>query len=202
MCWIALKEEENDMPYEYIVEAQKKNEDGYGVSWHDGTQIQTYKTLDFAEFLRFLATIEDQRCILHLRNTTAGSNCISNSHPFKVPTGVMFHNGTIYDLKPAKYSTEGKSDTSKLADLLNGCKFSSVKDIEPLLHKFVGNTLNRLVFLNNDGSIDIINRELGIEEDGNWYSNDYHLPAQTYKAFVYGTLKQNYSNHSWMTGTS
>ena len=188
MCWILIKKSDNELPIDYIKQAQKKNKHGYGVSWYDGTATQTYKTLNFTEYLDFLHTVEDKELIIHLRNTTAGSNDLANSHPFKVHDNLLFHNGTFFTLKD---HTSDQSDTSILAQILNNCEYTNIL---PLLQVVAGDTLNRLVFLNKDGSIDIINKHLGIEEDGNWYSNDYHIPERLHKVFVYGTLKMGLSN--------
>jgi gamma-glutamylaminecyclotransferase len=74
-----------------------------------------------------------------------------------------------------------------------------------------------------DGEVTIVNKNLGVEEDGIWYSNEYHVtrtyPTTTHnsspyfnyynrttntgattKVFVYGTLKKGYSNHSFLSG--
>lgn len=193
MCWIMVKPKGNTIPYDFIKEAQKKNKDGYGVSWYDNG-IQTFKTLDFDTFISRLATIEDHLMVVHLRNATVGtSTCTTNVHPFIVPTGVMFHNGTISNLR---CSTSVESDTNQLAQAISTCKFKKVSDIEPLLKIIAGETINRLVFLNNNGTVDIINKKLGIDDpNGNWYSNDYHVKEETTLVFVYGTLKEGFSNN-------
>ena len=130
--------------------------------------------------------------VVHLRFTSAGTTCADNIHPFPVPTGVMFHNGTISNLK----TTVGTdSDTNILAQLITETKFEKISDIKPLLLAITGTSYNKLVFLNKDGTVDIINHELGItDENGNWYSNSYHIKEQTFNVFVYGTLKTGYSN--------
>lgn len=211
MCWILAKEKDKTFPMEYIIEAEKKNKDGYGISWYDGSKVETFKTLDFEEFLTFLkdGDVEQHKCVIHLRNTTAGCNSLENTHPFKVPSGVMFHNGTIFTMKPknaygvtAAAGAEGmQSDTANLAKLINSCSYETVQDIAPLLQQIIGDTINRLVFFSNDGTIAIINKQLGIseEENGYWMSNDYHIPKPKTYAFVYGTLKEGYGNHAhWM----
>lgn len=196
MCWIATKPQGNPVPFAYMDTAQKKNKDGYGVSWYVDGNIETFKTLDYQEFKTHLASIEDHLMVIHLRNATVGtSTCTTNVHPFIVPTGVMFHNGTISNLRS---TTSVASDTNLLAQSISACKFKKVSDIEPLLQIITGSTINRLVFLNKDGTIDIINKQLGIDDDnGNWYSNDYHIQEKSYYVFVYGTLKSGFSNHKF-----
>ena len=196
MCWIMTKPKGNPIPYDFIAEAQKKNKDGYGVSWYENSEIHTFKTLDFIEFNEKLKTIEDHLMVVHLRNATVGtSTCTANVHPFPVPTGVMFHNGTISNLR---CSTAAASDTNQLAQAVSACKFKKVEDIAPLLQIITGNSINRLVFLNNNGTLNIINKHLGIDDpNGNWYSNDYHIKEDTTLIFVYGTLKEGYSNNMY-----
>lgn len=196
MCWLAVIKQGNPVPYDYIEQAQKKNKDGYGVSWYADGAIHTFKTLDFNDFNEQLEKIENHLMVVHLRNATVGtSTCTTNVHPFPVPTGVMFHNGTISNLR---CSTAVESDTNQLAQAISECSFAHVSDIAPLLQVITGSSINRLVFLNNDGTLDIINKQLGIEDtNGNWYSNDYHVKEATYNVFVYGTLKAGFSNNPY-----
>ncbi len=119
----------------------------------------------------------------------------------------MFHNGTVSGMPTC---SEGGSDTKQLADLINLCTYNYIDDIKPLIQSIIGNRINRLAFLEDDGKITIINEELGMVEEGIWYSNDYHkktprvkvLPttSTTTKVFVYGTLKQGHGNHDSFLG--
>ena len=202
MCWIAKVNAGNPTPYDYIDEAQKLNNDGYGVSWFDGS-IKTFKTMDYAEFKAHLKTIEGKLQVIHLRITSAGKTDITNVHPFQVPTGVMFHNGTISCLKPGYGKTCDYSDTNILAQVLSQTKYEKITDLELLIKVIIGDTLNKLVFLNHDGTVNIFNQNLGIDdENGNWYSNSYHIKENTHKVFVYGTLKKGFSNHYWHLGSA
>ncbi|MDM8539433.1 gamma-glutamylcyclotransferase family protein, partial [Desulfobacterales bacterium HSG17] len=94
-----------------------------------------------------------------------------------------------------------------------------IEDIDPLIQPIIGDTINRLAFMEDNGRVSIMNIELGILEDGIWYSNDYHLkdegwcrtgckpkkvkkkeapkmePLRQHKVFVYGTLKRGYGNY-------
>ena len=246
MCWIMVKAKGNKLREDYMDKAQEHNSDGYGVAWIEDKNVQTFKTLNYDLFKAKLKELGDKKgLVIHLRNTTAGDTKLENCHPFTIRNGgVMFHNGTIYDLK--KEAKAGESDSMALRDLINSCKFSHISNITPLLKTIIGDRINRLVFLERTGKVTIVNPELGMWEDGNWYSNDYHkkedtwtrkgkytynkysntyeeedeeddvyaeysylsstepdyIPAVT-KVFVYGTLKEGYSNHNyWMKGTS
>jgi predicted glutamine amidotransferase len=188
-----VKKPGNNIPFDFIDEAQRKNRDGYGVSWVEDGAVQTFKTLDYEEYKTKLTELEDKLIVVHLRATSAGTTCIDNVHPFTVPTGVMFHNGTISGLKSTGTTD---SDTNILAQLISKTKFNKVTDIAPLLYAITGTTYNKLVFLNKDNTVSYINKNLGIDDpNGNWYSNNYHVKEEIYNVFVYGTLKHGFSNH-------
>ncbi len=210
MCWIAVKEEGQKFDMNKVKKAQKFNEDGYGLLWWEDNEIQVFKTLNFNKFLALASTLKDNKAILHLRRTSRGDTCSDNIHPFAIPSGYFVHNGTVSSMDRC---SSGGSDTKKLAELINECKYEYIEDIQPLIKSIIGTTINRLAFLEDDGKITIINKGLGMVEGGIWYSNDYHkrnLPVgkstttrtktitsigTTTRVFVYGTLKKGYHNH-------
>ena len=245
MCWLVVKPANKQIPLEYVDTAQELNSDGYGLAWFDSnTELQVFKTLDYDEFKAKLATLTPYDTVVHLRAASVGSVTLENVHPFPIPTGVMFHNGTISSLRPAKSYSFGKwdytlikwvdspgtncndeSDTLALANLISKCTYNHLSDIMPLIQHTVTTTSNKLVFAETDGQITIVNKSLGNEEDGIWYSNTYHVPVAktTYSycpkkyipktvttkpasgkpeiMFVYGTLKEGYKNHLYMEGS-
>ena len=188
MCWLVVKDRGLDIPEEYIDEANKKNSDGYGVSWYEGDKVNTLKTFELQEFKWLLEQLTDYPAIVHLRNSTAGTVTYGNIHPFNLDGGVMYHNGTIFRLRDNK---SDKSDTQIFADMLNSCSYKKVEDIMPLIEHTIGNTINRLAFMEDDGDITIVNQQLGIEEDGIWYSNDYHVAPKPYVSY-YDRWKEKY----------
>lgn len=224
MCWMMVKEAGKKIPIDYMDKAQAHNEDGYGVSWYEGNMVQTYRTFDYDTFKRVVLALEDKSLVIHLRYATKGSKDYSNIHPFDIPSGVMFHNGTMN-----KVSTTGTaSDSKSLANTITECDYNFIEDILPLIKHYVDDKINRLVFFEDNGMITIVNKHLGIEEDGIWYSNDYHLKDDKWcrfgsnksscspikeevydldiisdavseepkhKVFVYGTLKRGYGNN-------
>ncbi len=153
--------------------AEVHNSDGYGVSWYEEGQINTYRTMHYTRLKEQVALLDKFPTVVHLRNTTCGGTNITNTHPFDVPSGVLFHNGTIHSLAGYKHQGVG-SDTSRLADLISECDYKYIEDIEPLLHHIIGDDINRLVFLEDNGRITIMKEKQGYWEDGIWYSNDYH----------------------------
>ena len=218
MCWIAVVPEGKQANIAKMDLAEKHNSDGYGVSWYEEGQINTYRTMNYTRLKEQVVLLDKYPTIIHLRNTTCGGTDITNTHPFTIASGVMFHNGTIDSLSGHKYKGN-ESDTSRLADLINECDYKYIEDIDPLLNHIIGDKINRLVFLEDNGRITIIKESQGHWEEDIWYSNDYHkkptwwtrtqqtkpinkviqakiVPKKmTYKVFVYGTLKRGHGNH-------
>jgi gamma-glutamylcyclotransferase (GGCT)/AIG2-like uncharacterized protein YtfP len=202
---MSLKPKNVKMPTEYLdVAYDVKNKDGCGLFYHDGTSIQVFKTLDYDEFKTELAKLDKFEVVVHLRAATVGAITLDNCHPFSVSSSndsVYAHNGTIFSLKPSYNAMEcDDSDTKAFADLLKACNYDKVSDLAPFIQHTIGETINRLVFMDPNGAITIFNRDLGIEEPNNiWCSNDYHVAPNLTKVFVYGTLKKGLGNHHHLT---
>jgi gamma-glutamylaminecyclotransferase len=184
MCQIISVPAGRKVNLDNLDKAQKYNKDGYGVAWYEDGIVKTYKTMNYIVFKGIIKALTPYTKIVHLRHTTVGLTNLENCHPFSIPTGQLFHNGTIISLKPDTVLKDGKwtcgdgSDSSALADILWATEYESVADVEELLKAIIGKTINRLAFIEDDGKVTIINEHLGEEEDGIWYSNDYHKKSK------------------------
>ena len=176
MCQIIVKKAGKKVDFDKLNKAQEWNEDGYGVTWWEEGELETFKTMNFKKFKALLSTMKDNDAVIHLRKTSRGSTCVDNNHPFPIPSGYMFHNGTVSSLS---CDAQGGSDTKALAELISACKYDYVEDIMPFIKEIIGDKINRLVFFEDDGKITIVNEELGMWEDDIWYSNDYHKKEKT-----------------------
>lgn len=213
MCWLVHKPSGKEIPEAYIVQAEKHNKDGYGIAYAKNNTIIIHKTLDPKEFRIELAKHKDEEIVVHLRAASVGEVSEAAIHPFDVPNGVMFHNGTFSTLRTHKGVCEttgcDESDTMAFANLLQACKYNTISDVLPLVQHLATDYANRLLFLETDGKITFVNKSLGNEEDGIWYSNTYHIapkattyaPGKTH-VFVYGTLKSGYNNNARLLSTS
>lgn len=211
MCWLVSCPPGKDIPTEYVDRAQRINKDGYGLTWFDQT-VHSFKTMDFDEFKLKLATLTAFSKVVHLRFTSMGKTNLENSHPFDCGNGTyLFHNGTMSNMRTVACTKtcEDNSDTRNLAEIIKLCKWDKISDILPLIHQITGTSGNKLVFMESNGEVTIVNKNLGTEENDIWYSNDYHVervyPSVTYqtyltktKVFVYGTLKKGGSNHHYL----
>lgn len=206
MCYIQVKESGRQADFKSLDKAQKHNKDGYGCAWYEDGFVKTYKTFDYNAFKGVIAALKHYSVVIHLRHLTKGSKDYNNIHPFDIPSGVMFHNGTMGGLGNATIS-----DSQELANIISECEYKVIDDIMPFIKHKVNDKINRLVFFEDTGEITIVNKHLGIQDDGIWHSNDYHLkedswcrngscsssylPSKKHKVFVYGTLKRGYHNH-------
>ena len=79
----------------------KINDDGAGFAYHDGNELQVYKTLEFQDFWRkFERARSDNRNVdflVHMRIATHGSICLDNVHPYMSEDGdyLLAHNGIL-----------------------------------------------------------------------------------------------------------
>ena len=197
MCQIISAPAGKKINLEYLDKAQKHNEDGYGVSWYEDGVVKTYKTMNYEMFRYIITGLTDYTKVVHLRYSTVGTTSLENCHPFDIPNGVMFHNGTIGALKPVgkwdgtTFLKPNDSDSKTLAKYLNQCYYEVIDDITAILQPLIGDTINKLVFMEEDGSVTIMNEDLGVEEDGIWYSNDYHLKDEGWCRHGYCKPKKN-----------
>lgn len=165
------------IPLELLQDAANKNADGWGAMWHDGQRIVVEKaTKTDPEAIYSLTRTLDREVIVHLRMATHGDNSMANTHPFEVVPGklYMMHNGIV------SVPTSGKrSDTRVLVEdylqPLIGSRPGRMQN--PGLRRFVqdmiGDSSNRLVFLDHRGKVDYFNKRLGIQWRGLWCSNTY-----------------------------
>lgn len=176
MCQIIYVKKNKKVNLEHLDQAQKVNKDGYGVMWFEDNEVKVFKTMKYNRFKQIIKTLTPFEKVLHLRNTTRGATNIQNAHPFNVGYGYMMHNGTIGTM----YAKDGKSDSQQLAKMITDAGIYDFEGSGELLKQIVGTTINRLVFMNLDGEVTIINENLGVWEKGIWYSNEYHVcPTKT-----------------------
>ena len=213
-----VKQAGKQVDFSKMDKAQEHNGDGYGVSWYEDKQVKTYRTFNYSAFKGVVSALKQYTLVAHLRYTTKGATDFSNIHPFEVPSGVMFHNGTI-----RSFGNAIKSDTRDFSEMISECDYKYIEDVTPLITPYINDSINRLVFFENNGQVTIMNEKLGVSEDGIWYSNDYHKKPKgwsrtgykstsavvvkkkqtklitpkirEHKVFVYGTLKKGYNNH-------
>lgn len=129
--------------------------------------------------------------VVHLRYGTHGLNNKDMCHPFRILTKgerlysgkpceydlFMMHNGII----SVNERVTNNSDTWHFAKdylrpiLLGNPELLQDLQIQHMLGEFIGGS--KLVFLDSTDRITYINKDMGTEKDGYWFSNQDYLPS-------------------------
>lgn len=117
--------------------------------------------------------------VLHMRYNTQGGINLDNTHPFKINRTIAFvHNGVIsqHGHSTAKTDEEKKMSDTRLfkhrilKKLPNHLLRNAVT--QHFIEHYIGSS--KIVFMFNDGWVDILNEEKGEWVDDVWFSNDYY----------------------------
>jgi hypothetical protein len=195
MCLIVVKPigvtlDENDLRSGF-----EKNPDGAGYMFTSGGKVRLKKGYfnfyNFYEELRsdLEANEKTSPFVIHFRLATRGYVNTSNCQPFRINSGLAFaHNGVLFGLDgyPKTQSDTAAFKNQILKNLPLG--FHKHKAILTLLEIAISK-LNKFVFLDNNGSIVILNEREGIWEDGLWYSNDSYKPIKQWFWLTEGVIE-------------
>lgn len=186
MCLLLLKPAGKDIPEEYIDESWRINHDGGGMAWAEPSgEIWWHKGfMNLKDMKAGMAdNLKGKPAIVHFRFATHGLKNKDNCHPFHSGDGIMMaHNGVINSVRTRK----DESDTAAFSRII----------LEPILmkrpdkmfdqdfkHLIEQMTLgSKLAFLNGKGDHVIIHEDMGVWDDGVWYSNRGYLPVSTMNA--------------------
>lgn len=213
MCLIVSAPKGNMIPFELLEDATLRNDDGWGVMWHDGNRIQVHKDpKPSAQAIYDLTKNNPHQTLVHLRMTTHGDNSHENTHPFEIIENrlYMMHNGIISVDAPRHLK---RSDTRVVVeDYLKPLVTKPGRLHNPGIRNFIQNLIgtssNRLAFLDEQGNVTFFNKNLGMEWKGLWCSNTYAWSLhdedkpkkklyQTYKDWSHGL--DDYRYDSWFS---
>lgn len=185
MCMMIVKPAGKSVPEDHILNSWSHNEDGAGFACARNGKITLEK--GFRSVGKFLeayhqTVTDDVPAILHFRFATHGRVDTQNCHPFAVTNDVvMAHNGIIPNIK----TEAGESDTAAFVrtvvrpDLQMSPSIIHQQAWHEKLCKMIGNS--KLGFLTSDGRTLVDGENLGVWNDGIWYSNSgYSYDANDY----------------------
>lgn len=164
------------------------NPDGAGFMYATKGKIVVFKEMH--SFQRFWnaysaamsGAAQGKDVVLHFRISTGGKIDRANCHPHRVHDDLAFvHNGIL-----AYPSSKKFSDTVLFnKDILQGLPkdFLESSEILHLIEMAAGT--DKLVFLDSTGFVVILNKGLGVEDNGIWYSN---------RAYAYASYNKNWEN--------
>lgn len=185
----------------------ESNPDGFGIMTSKNGVIYQDKVITydldtiFALYKSFL-DFSDQTIFLHFRIGTSGKIDYTNCHPHRITDNLYaMHNG-ILDISGNKT----KSDTAILCELLGKDKDieNTIFDKTSLSHALISTVSvgSKLTFLRSDNRVLWVNKKLGHEYKGSWFSNytyeDWSLYSG-YKGMNSSYVSDNayYSTHFW-----
>lgn len=185
------------IPYERFMTCATNNPDGMGFMWVENGQIRMLKSVphcptkqymsfrdDVMAFYKDYARVEATgvNIVLHFRIMTHGKICLANTHPFFVndeQTLAYVHNGML-DVP----STDEKSDSrvfgQRFLRYLNPAALNDLVALK-LLDEIV--SPSKIILMDNQSQVTIINASAGTWKEGSWYSNSSFY---SYKYSAYG----------------
>lgn len=191
MCIAIWKPQKKKLLQEHLRNSWDNNPHGAGFMYPENGKIAVVKELaDFDVFYKKYKYIEDDNLpvVLHFRLATHGKKDMDNCHPFLLSDGCGFvHNGIINGVG----ISSDKSDTYLFRDKLIQAGIEDIpnKVMSTIIKGFIGSN-NKLIFLNKDGKVNIINDKAGEWSGGVWYSNTGYKSS-------YKNYSSNYSKRYW-----
>lgn len=178
MCLIVSAPKGSMIPKELLVDATRKNPDGWGVMYFDGNQIVTEKSpKPDADAIYELTKDNPHETLVHLRMTTHGGNTMANTHPFEISKGrlYMMHNGIVAIDGTCSKRSDTRVMVEDIIQPLVRNKPGRIRDtgVANVIQHMIGRSSNRLVFLDDTGRLTYFNKNLGLEWKGLWCSNTY-----------------------------
>lgn len=199
MCVIVVKPAGVEpIKKEYLSKAWDSNSHGAGVVFKapkDEVKMKKgfMEKQDFMDYMEKINTKENG-FIAHFRIKSVGEIKPENCHPFVLKNVTFAHNGTLH-ISPLEGKTD--SETFGLAVFKNHT-MNWIKENQ-LLIEMALNTSKFAVMDNKTGEIFILNKDLGKERDGCWFSNESAFPVKpvtNYSNYTNWNYQNEYNNSS------
>ncbi len=159
-----------------LLQGMGENQDGWGIMFSDGGEIQYATGMDPEDFWSVLPSVpDDVHATIHFRYATHGVLSEANCHPFVILDGeyAVMHNGVISVAMPkgTRHSDTWHWANERLARHLelNPARFDDWR-LRGALEKSIG-SYNKVVVMRRDGERMYLNRAQGVDYDGLWLSN-------------------------------
>lgn len=189
MCIAIYKPADKVLSDETLEACFENNPDGCGFAYINTDdlgvkKIVIKKTMEFETFLRqykrAISIAPESPFLVHFRIRTHGETTTFNCHPFPIDDETVFiHNGII---KGVGFDQK-KSDTQLFnEEILRKMPAGWLDNdgIMKLMSEFID--YSKLVIMNIDGDVTIVNESKGTWKEGVWYSNTSYT-ARTYTTY-------------------
>jgi hypothetical protein len=189
MCVVIAKPVGSKLSISTLKRCWDSNNQGAGVSWCDRGEIFIEK--GFMEWDSFKGFWESRDwtkipAIIHFRIATHGGINEENTHPFWVfPSQLAFaHNGIMDFTREFDHISDTQVFNRYVLKQLPR-NFLSNSGIRLMMEDYIGQS-NKLVFLNREGQLSIINEGGGNwEGNGCWFSNSFWKMTYSRSGWVY-----------------
>lgn len=192
MCIIITKPAAIKIKKEYLEEAFRRNNDGGGVAIALGEKVLLIKPLwKFEHFYKVYLKFEAHPMLIHFRIKTHGSKCEDNTHPHPIAKHLaMAHNGVIHKATIVGDESDTRAFIRQHIQPIvkdHGHHAVVTTDKLKLYDGEIGSS--KLAFINSLGHFSYVNKQMGHEHEGCWFSN------YSYKKSVVTTNHNTNSNH-------
>ena len=172
MCIAIYKPKESEITKNTLKTCWESNPHGAGLMYAINGKVKIAKELkSFKRFLRQFREHEKAGAdmVIHFRIMTHGKLDFRNTHPHRVNKDTwLVHNGIISE---HCYKNASLSDTVKFCKMIAGLPQDFMKNRATLnlISGYIDT--DKMILLNRQGKIQIINEDLGVWDGGVWYSN-------------------------------
>lgn len=190
MCIVLHKKAGVTLSRQTYLNCFNSNRDGAGFAFAENGKLEVRKGFfDFDQFYDAFKSHEHRDAVVHFRIGTSAPKDAFNCHPWVVTDchkGFEFavaHNGIL-----SYPHSEHKSDTGHFVDEILGPQlrrdpwFLDHKPGQYLVEEMLG-AGNKMVVLRSDGTVYVLNRKHGVEEEGVWYSNNGYKNSFGHRGF-------------------
>ena len=188
MCIIAVVPEGLEIKESIVDTMWNRNSDGAGFMYAEEGKLVIQKGfMTLKDFKDAYHPHIGKKVVLHFRIKTHGETNAEMTHPFQVDDNLAFaHNGIISGFGSKSHSDTWHFNEEIIKELRQSVpNFLHLPVYNKLITQVIGHS--KLVFMDNEGNVDIVNKNLGDEsEDGFWFSNS------TWKSYDSFQKKTNY----------
>lgn len=173
MCIIVIKEKGIAFPSAATIKnCCDNNPDGFSMAWSDNGEVQTFRTLDKAAFMRAYKYLykhldKKESLIIHARIKTHGSVSLGNCHCWESSGVVFAHNGVLSIQNRGDLTDSETFFRDIFLPIWNGSKHNW-KECEKAINAVIG--VSRFAFLDEKNG-DIIHYGNFYNRNGILYSN-------------------------------